>query len=362
MELSQIFTTGELGYYIFRIPALLATPQGTLLAFCAARRGTGDDWDPIDTVMRRSTDGGDTWGPITVLASDAPNTVDNPTPIYDRETGSIHLLYQINYARVYSIRSDDEGETWSQPQDLTPTFEQFWSDYPWRVIAPGPGHSIQLRNGRLLVAVWLSTGENNNFGPGKLGHRPSCVATIYSDDHGATWQRGDIVVNHSDEFPNPSETVPLELTDGRVALFIRCESPMLRRAYAVSPDGAHNWSQPILHKELYEAVCMASCIAMDLPSGEHVVLYSHPDSSAKPKANGARFGARENLTIRLSYDDGKTWPIARSLDPSFSGYSDLAVLPNGTICCLYEGGSIEGDMFRNTHLTLARFGIDWVSS
>lgn len=360
MQLTRLFTAGENDYYTFRIPALIATKNGSLLAFCAARRGQGGDWDPIDIVMRRSSDGGANWEPLHVLASEPPHTVDNPTPIIDQETGRIIFLYQVNYARIYSIHSDDDGVSWSEPTEITSTFDQFRPEYAWRVAAPGPGHAIQLRNGRLVVAVWLSTGEDTGFGPGKLGHRPSCVSTIYSDDHGQTWQRGDIVVHTTEETLNPSETMPLELEDGSVMLFIRTESPRLRRLISVSPDGASNWSTPEYHEGLYEPICMASVLAVTLPSGERVVLYSNPDSSANANLVRGRFGKRENVSVKLSYDDAKTWPVSRSIDPAFSGYSDLAALPDGSLFCLYEGGGIQGDMFRNTHVSIARFTIDWL--
>jgi sialidase-1 len=106
-------------------------------------------------------------------------TADNPTAIVDRQTGAVHFLYQIDYARCYYVRSDDDGLSFTAPVDITATFEQFRKEYDWNVIAPGPGHGIQLKNGRLLVPVWLSTGGHK--------HRPSCQATIYSDDHGRTW-------------------------------------------------------------------------------------------------------------------------------------------------------------------------------
>lgn len=363
MELIRLFTAGEGDYYTFRIPALVATTKGTLLAFCAARRGRGGDWDPIDIASRRSIDGGTTWEPLRLIAHSEGHTVDNPVPIVDCETGAIHFLYQIDYARVFYMRSDDDGVTWSEAREITSTFDQFRPEYDWRVAAPGPGHAIQLKNGRLLVAVWLSTGAGTEFGAGKLGHRPSCVSTIYSDDHGATWQRGEIVLDTSDEMPNPSETMPLELEDGRVMLFIRTESAGNRRAVAYSADGATGWSRPVFHPGLYEPICMASVLRMtsSAQGGKSRVLYSNPDSSANPTRQRVKWGIRENITVKLSYDDGQTWPVAKSIDPGFAGYSDLAVGPDGTIYCIYEGGGREGNMFHNLHMSVARFSLDWLT-
>lgn len=173
------------GYQGYRIPVLVMTTKGTLLAFCAARRELGD-WADIDIAMRRSTDGGKTWSPMRIIADRGTMTVDNPTPIVDRKTGAVHFLYQVNYAQLYYMRSDDDGKTFSTPVDITEAVHDLrrgWvsaSDtnrYGWNVVAPGPGHGIQLANGRLLFNVWMSPHYH---------HRPSAVTTVYSDDHGKT--------------------------------------------------------------------------------------------------------------------------------------------------------------------------------
>src|SRR5690606_7165852 len=121
--------------------------------------------------------GGKTWGPIKVIAKRREGEpTSNATPIVDRD-GTIHLLFQRDYANAYYIRSVDDGVTWSEPEDITYAFEAFRPEYGWKVLAPGPGHSIQLKNGRLLVPVWLSDPEKTEP---KRGHRPSVIATIYS--------------------------------------------------------------------------------------------------------------------------------------------------------------------------------------
>lgn len=202
----------------------------------------------------------------------------NPTPIVDRG-GIIHFLYQRNYERAFYLCSDDDGATWTEARDITDAFEAFHVDYGWKVLAPGPGHAISLRSGRLLVPVWLSTGAGTEFGAGKRGHRPSCVSTVFSDDHGLTWQRGDIVVRHSSTVPNPSESVALELSDGRVLLNIRTESPRNRRLLSISPDGATGWGEPRFHEELFDPVCMASLVRYDaVPEGKSRVLFANPNS------------------------------------------------------------------------------------
>lgn len=349
------------GYGTYRIPAIAVTGSGAVLAFAVGRRAPSD-WAEIAVFVRRSDDGGVTWQPQQLVAGKAGSTVDNPAPIVDRQTGDIHLLYQVDYERCYCLRSSDDGRTFSAPLDITETFARFRPEYNWRVLAPGPGHAIQLAGGRLLVPVWLSTGEGSEFGSGKRGHRPSAVATIYSDDHGRTWQRGEIVVRHSEIIPNPSETTALQLHDGRVMLNIRSESRRYRRLVSYSADGAGGWSAPRFDDALFEPVCFGSLLRLsEPPSAANRILFCNPDSSANPEVfpNGARW--RENLTVRLSYDDGATWPVARVMTPGPAGYSDLAAGPDETIYCLYESAGDRLSLFKATHLVLARFNLAWLS-
>jgi len=362
--LSTLFTAGEGGYFVYRIPGVIVSNRGTLLAWCEARKHNASDWGHIDIQMRRSTDGGNTWSaPQTINRGIGPNvknpaaiakkvsrpedvTHHNGVMIADRD-GAIHFVYNSECCRCFYCRSLDEGVSFTDPIELTSTFEKFRPEYEWQVFATGPGHCIQLRSGRLLVPVWLSKGTGNG------AHRPSVVATIYSDDSGNTWHRGTIVAGETDPLTNPSESVAAELSNGRVMLNIRHESKNHRRAVSFSPDGATAWTRPIFDEELVEPICMASQIRID-----DKLLFANPanlDRQAGP-AKAGQGRDRKNLTLRLSYDDGKTWPVKKTLDSGPSAYSDLAVLPDGTICCLYERNQPTA-----TTLTLARFKLEWLT-
>lgn len=341
-----VFEPDSPSYASMRIPALVLTKQGTLLAFCEGRVGTASDWSEMDMLMRRSTDGGKTWEPMMVIAPrQGVMPTSNATPIVDAN-GTIHLLYQRGYANAYYTKSTDDGKTWSPAVDITYAFEAFKPEYNWQVLAPGPGHSIQLKNGRLLVPVWICD-------PAKLtphkSHYPSRVATIYSDDTGRTWKRGAILPDTG--IKNPSETMAVQLEDGRVMLNIRHSGDSHRRGVSYSLDGISGWTVPVLDEELYEPVCMASIIRV-YDKGRPALLFSNPDTRHAPKP------PRKNLTIKLSYDDGQSWPIQQVIDTSFAGYSDLAVDKDGNVYCLYETNTVGKGW--NYSLVLKRFTVDWI--
>ena len=360
LEKNTVYDAAALGYTNTRIPALVMTKSQTLLAFVEARTGNGNDWVPIDILMRRSTDKGKTWeAPVVIAERKVGEPCSNTTPIVDAD-GTIHLLYQRNYSRCYYIQSTNDGRTWTAPKDITYAFDSFKKDYNWKVLAPGPGHGIQLKSGRLLVPVWLCI-PNPAIRGGD--HRPSCVATVYSDDKGLTWKRGDIVVNTNDSVINPSENMPVELSDGRIMLNIRSEGKEHRRLVTVSPDGISNWAVPKLDTALFDPVCMASIIRLSTTSNSNKnrILFVNPDSRNNPGElkNGNNFRVRENLSVKISYDEGMTWPVNKVVDAGGSGYSDLATGKNGMMYLLYEIPGEKGNW--GAKVIIARFNLAWLT-
>ncbi len=378
---TDLFEAGKEGYKLYRIPGIVVTKRGTVLAYCEARKSDSGDWGPIDVLLRRSTDGGQSWQPrqqLVHLEGDLPinpvaaaqkldrpgeNTVNNPVAIVDHEAGAVHFLYCLEYMRCFYIRSDDDGETWTKPVEITKTFEAFRPEYAWQVIATGPAHGIQLTHGnhksRLVVPVWLS------LGTGGHAHRPSVTSTIYSDDHGQTWRRGDIAVPDTPDFVYPNETVVVQLSDGRVMLNSRSEAHAHRRLITLSPDGATQWSTPKFDNALLEPICMAGLVRVREPQGNRpgLIAFSNPHNLARRDGKEVTGKSRDrvNVSIKLSDDEGKTWSANRTLEEGFSGYSDLAALPDGTILCFYERGSTDGkNIYKTGLLTVARFDETWV--
>lgn len=377
IEKQDLFIVGEdPAYALYHIPGIVVTTKGTVLAWCEARkRAAGvSDWDDIRILLRRSTDEGKTWStqksianvegqkaknPLALKMKNVdPNdvTYNNPVLIADKD-GTVHMLFCLEYERVFYQRSDDDGLTFSQPTEITSAFEDFKKDYDWKVLATGPNHSIQLKTGRLVVPVWLSSGEGGN------AHRPSVTATICSDDQGKTWKAGDIAVPCTDDWINPNETVAVELNDGRVMLNVRSESKAHRRLIVTSPNGATGWSTPRFDEALLEPICMGGIVRYN-HEGKSLILFSNPHNldKAKGKAEPGKNRDRKNVSVKISRDEAQTWPVNKLIEDGPSMYSDIAVTPKGTILCFYgRSGDSQGvAAFAGGRLTVARFNLEWL--
>ena len=387
LEKVHLFEEKTDGFVSYRIPGLVVTAKGTVLVFCEARKYSGLDWGEIEIHSRRSTDGGRKFSlarqiahrgprlprnpanadqpPRKVIGEPGQQTVNNPVAIADRD-GTVHFVYCVEYMRTFYMRSTDDGLTWSPPVDITAAAEGFRPEWPWRVIATGPCHGIQLRNGRLVVPVWLAKAEGG-------AHGNAVVATIFSDDRGATWQRGEIAVPNTATTPGMSESTVAQLGDGRVMLVARNHAPSHRKVVVFSRDGATGWSRPEFAEALPEPICQASLFSYADPTapGKTRLLFSGPDSLERADGKAAPGARRDrrNLSVKLSHDDGRTWTASRSLESGPSAYSDLAVLPDGTILCFYESGRPGTTRPNSTRtdwpyarLTLARFNLVWLVS
>ena len=342
----ELWISGQGGYHTYRIPALAVTTAGTLLAFCEGRRDGRGDAGKIDLLLRRSTDGGITWEPPRLVVADGDMTCGNPCPVVDSATGIIWLPFCKNLGQggegliiegkaprtVWLTCSADDGQTWSTPVEITRAVK----DPSWTWYATGPGHGIQLRSGRLLIPCDHMVGVRFNRQDPYRSH------VIYSDDHGASWHIGGVAGDGT------NECAAVETVDGAIYLNCRNYVGAKRRAYAWSYDGGLTFSPIAWDETLVEPICQASLVRLSArPAGDkNRVLFANPASTE-----------RRMLTVRLSYDECRTWPVARCLFEGPSAYSDLAVAPDGTICCLYE----RGEEHPYEGLTLARFDLAWLS-
>ncbi|MEU8976057.1 sialidase family protein [Streptomyces monashensis] len=347
------------GYACFRIPTVVKAVDGTLLAFAEGRVPNCGDATDINIVLKRSTDGGRTWGPLQVVNKGGGDTHGNPAPIVDRATGRIWLAETYNTGRTDSAScsvpcdrtphlqySDDNGLTWSAPRDLSPEIlPSAWNSW----YATGPAHGIQLTHGR--YAGRLVFGVNAESWDGTritVNH----AALIISDDHGGHWR-----VGAQDTWPiaedgtfrqKPSELTLAELGDGSVLVSSREQdgTDLGHRTQAVSRDGGSSFTAPFHDlPDLYAPMVQGSLLRL----GDRLLLACPADPDR-----------RRTMMIRSSYDGGRTWDsVDRGtvVTADWSGYSDLVRVTGDTIGLVYEGGAVDA----RDEIRFVRFTESWLA-
>lgn len=325
--LNYIFRERTDGYSCYRIPAIIKAQDGTLLAFAEARKANCKDEGDIDLVLKRSADGGKTWGPMQMVWDDGGNTCGNPAPVVDQNTGKIHLLMtwnlgedhigEINNAtskdtrRVYYTSSSDNGSTWAAAKEITASVKR----PEWGWYATGPCHGLQISKGpyqgRLVIPC-----DYIEVGPNRKGYSH----VIYSDDAGASWQIGGI----SPPEAGGNESTVAELSDGRLMLNMRNGSTA--RKVVTSADGGLSWTGLRSDYALVEPVCQGSLVSHKV-NNVHTLFFSNPASSS-----------RTNMTIKMSVNDGVSWSKSYGVHAGPSAYSDLVMVADDQVGIFYEGG------------------------
>ncbi len=348
-EKTEVFVNGQDGYPVYRIPSIVTTKKGVLLAFCEGRAAMNDHAQN-DIVLKRSTDGGRTWGPLQVVAEDGRNCLNDPCAVVLPDTGRVLLVYErfpegahsdkvvAGYddgkpiCRQFLVHSDDDGVTWSAPREITRMVKR-----PTEAtdVGAGPGVGIVLRRGPHKGRILLP------YRQGPFGKWRQYAA--YSDDGGATWHRGELAPNPHELYANEVQYV--ELADGSVLLNARAAGNVGCRIIAVSRDGGETWSPLEKAADLVDSRCQATILRYGDPldGDESCILFANP----------AHETARINGTVRVSCDEGKTWAAARVVQFGFYAYSCLTVLSDKSIGLLYEA-----DNYRR--IAFARFTLDWL--
>ncbi|MFH8254135.1 exo-alpha-sialidase [Streptomyces roseolus] len=336
-------------YFCTRIPALVTSTDGVLLAFAEGRTRmstTGcHDVGDTDIVLRRSFDGGAHWeDPQVVVGADDALAHGNPAPVVDAATGRITLLYagsdwnrdgakpsRDGFARtVRAVHSSDGGATWTPSVALPQAKLPDWS---W--VSTGPGHGIQLvrgpHRGRLIVP-----GDHTT-----RGRRTPGAQLYYSDDGGLTWTLGATTSGPHTPTASPAELTVAETTDGDVYVNARNSGPTHcgtneHRLETTSADGGASFAAPFTPvANLDTSPTFGSLLrlhARDLDGKPDRLLFSAP-SRLGPNT----LEDRRELAVRSSYDEGKTWQTAGTLvSAGRTGYSDLTLLPDGSLGVLYE--------------------------
>lgn len=313
VKVTYVFKNHTDGYPVFRIPAVITTASGRILAFCEGRKSLFDSGD-IDLVMKTSDDQGKTWNPLQVIWNNGKNTCGNPTPILDRTTGDVIVVATLNNDSVFVLRSANEGKHWETPVNITASVKPD----SWKWYASGPVHAIQMEQAmyknRLVVPCNHTLTESGKH----IAH------IIYSDDSGKSWHIGGSV-----PVADTDESTVAELTNGELLLNMRNgERTWPSRKVSHSADGGLTWGVPVFDSVLIEPVCQGSMLRYSqVPD---ILLFSNP----------RHIKHRRNLTLAVSTDSGKTWSRQLSLWRSKSAYNDLVVLTDGDVMCLFETGKI----------------------
>ncbi len=335
----DLFHAGDSGVHTYRIPALLETLKGTLLAVVDARHDSGSDMPArISLVMRRSSDRGRTWSAVRTVRAVGEGGVGDASLLLDRKSGRIWCFHSygppgIGFSsakpgavtgpgtfQFHAIWSDDDGERWSQPMDFTPQVK----DPSWEAMFATSGTHCQTSTGRYLVPMVV-----------RDANRQVASRNAYSDDGGKNWKIGPAIA------PGSDESKAVELAGGIVLQNMRDGKS---RIVARSSDGGVTFGPPEHDAALVDPGCNAG-IARYRAKGRDVVIFTNAASTR-----------RENLTVKVSADGGRTWPRERTLHPGPAAYSTVIVLRDGTIGVLYERG--EKNPYEK--LTFARFSLDWV--
>ncbi|MBM3990631.1 MAG: exo-alpha-sialidase [Planctomycetes bacterium] len=337
---------GSTGQPSIRIPALLCTTKGTLLAFAEGRNGHADQASN-DLVLSRSTDGGKSWSKAKVVVAEGEGSVNNPTVVQDRKSGRIFLHFHVfptgakefdklapgpkGATRMGCVTSDDDARTWSDPIDLNAALKPDNAT----TVAQGPGIGIQLERGPHAGRLLVPCNSQDE-------HKAFVNWMAISDDGGASWRRGQ---NVPQEGMQLNEVQVSETRDGSVYLNSRQWRGTGGRKAAWSTDGGETWSQAIEDQQLPEPVCQGSLISWH-EKDRHCTLFLNPEG--EPPGKGRKRG-----TVRLSLDGGKTWPVSKPLVPGPFAYSSMARLKNGRIGVLYEPA---GD----TEIRFLTFDMAWL--
>lgn len=358
-----VFVSGTDGYKSFRIPAIISLKNGELLAFCEGRVNGAGDYGDIDIVMKRSTDKGNTWSALQVVATFGNEQLCNPAPVVDLTDpaypkGRIFLFYNTgnNHEReilkgngikycLYKT-SIDGGITWSEPIDITeqvhrPNQPKINSKFnfveDWRYYANTPGHAMQFQSGKYKGRLFIAANHSAGAPQKAAGHY--VAHGYYSDDHGKTFHIGNSL-----SVLGSNESMAAELSNGKLMMNSRNQRGDIKaRIISVSSTGGATWDTSYFDTNLIDPVCQGSILNIGKKKGKYILAFCNAADSQK----------RNNLTLRISYDEGKTWNksivVDRSSDESkrdFTAYSDLVKVGRKKIAVLYERDSYKAIVFK----------------
>jgi sialidase-1 len=336
---AEVFVSGQDGYKSYRIPALICLPDGELLAFCEGRVAGSGDFGNIDIVMKRSRDRGHSWGSLQKLVDAGSLQAGNPAPVVDLTDpaypgGRIFLFYNTGNNQESEVRkgngkrealyitSADNGLTWSDPVNITAMVHPA----DWRSYANTPGHAMQFTNGKYKGRIYVAA--NHSAGDPQEHFMDYRAHGYYTDDHGVHFHLSADV-----NIPGGNENMAAELSKNRLMINFRNQRGDPRsRVVAISNDGGESWDSTYFDPRLPDPVCQGSILTIGEKDGKNIIAF----------CNNADTGLRDNLTLRISFNEGKTWDRHFVIDKSpgntdnFTAYSDITRLSQHQIGVLYE--------------------------
>ena len=357
-----VFVSGNEGHQSYRIPAIIGLKSGELLAFAEGRVHDAGDFGDINLVMKRSADKGKTWSPVVTIVDNDSLQAGNPAPVVDmldprHPNGRIFLFYNTGnnhegevrkgngLREVWYITSIDNGTTWSPPVNITsqvhrPRQPHINPEYnfseDWRSYANTPGHALQLSTGRYRGRIFVPA--NHSAGEPRQNFRDYAAHGYYTDDHGQSFQLGESV-----DIEGSNESTATALADGTLMMNIRNQRGDVReRIVAVSHDGGAQWDTTYFDPNLPDPVCEGSILAIGEKKAKKIIAF----------CNAADTRHRDNLTLRISFDEGKTWKKNIVIDKASPGqekdhtaYSDIVRLSEKKVGVLYESRNYSQIVF-----------------
>lgn len=339
-EKVPVFVSGQDGYKSYRIPAIVSMPDGELLAFCEGRVNGVDDFGNIQIVLRRSMDHGRTWSALQKVADNGEMQTGNAAPVVDLTDpafpkGRVFLFYNTGNAHEGDVRkgngrrevwyktSVDGGRTWSDAVNITAQVHP----EDWRSYANTPGHAMQFSSGKYRGRIFVAA--NHSAGGPQRNFMDYAAHGFYTDDHGKTFHLSATV-----EMPGGNESTAAELSgDGLMMNSRNQKGQPRRRIVSVSHNGGETWDSSWYDYALPDPVNEGSLLTIGKKGGHAVLAFCNTADTSK----------RDNLTLRISYDDGRSWPQQFVVDRSpggavhgYTGYSDLVRMGRRKIGVLYE--------------------------
>lgn len=360
---TPVFVGGKEGHATYRIPAIISLPDGELLAFAEGRVNGSNDYGDINLVFKRSNDQGKSWSSLQTIIDYDDLQAGNPAPVLDLfdpafPEGVLYLFYNTGnnheydirmnkgVREVWMIRSNDLGISWEKPINITsqvhkpdnPDFNpSYTNSSDWRHYANTPGHAFQFQEGEYQGRIYVAA--NHSQGPPQDESKDYQAHGFYTDDHGKTFK-----ISESIKFPGSNESIAAELPDGHMIMSTRNQRGDIRsRIIAYSEDGGATWSEQYFEESLPDPICQGSILSFEDENGNTILAHS----------NNADKETRNNLTVKISRDKGKSWPKAISIDrkeniqgKSWTAYSDLVLLSPQKIGILYERDDYKEIVFK----------------